>query len=145
MMHSDAQDARIDEIIGDDEEATFDDCRDKFYEHLKSSLRLPCDVTGAEDFDWEEYYVIGPGDRKEHTKLRKNRPSYEDIFELLAIENGVYSEWMMFDGEDLAGHVRRKSDGKEFYLGLAELMAVDKKSKNYQLIHDYAVWFVNNR
>ena len=48
-------------------------------------------------------------------------------------------------GEDLAGHVRRKSDGKEFYLGLAEIVAVDKKSKNYQLLDDYAVWFVNNR
>jgi hypothetical protein len=52
---------------------------------------------------------------------------------------------MMFYGEDLAAHVRRKPDGKEFYLGLAELKAVTRKSKNYQLLHDYAVWFVNNR
>jgi hypothetical protein len=45
----------------------------------------------------------------------------------------------------VAGHVRRKSDGKEFHLGLAEIEAVDKKSKNYQLLNDYAVWFANNR
>ncbi len=145
MTKLDAQDARIREIIGDDAEATFDDCRDKYYDHLENSFQLPCDVTGIEDFRWEEYYVIGPGDRKEHERLRKNQPSYEDIFELLAIENGVYSEWMMFHGEDVAGHVRRKSDGKEFHLGLAELEAVDKKSKNYQLLNDYAAWFVNNR
>jgi hypothetical protein len=55
------------------------------------------------------------------------------------------SEWMMFGGEDIAAHVRRKSDGKEFGLGLAELEAVNKKSRNYQLLDDYAVWFVNNR
>jgi len=53
--------------------------------------------------------------------------------------------WMMFYSEDVAAHVRRRSDGKEFYLGLAEIKAVDKKSINYQLIDDYAVWLVNNR
>jgi hypothetical protein len=145
MSQRDAQDARIAEIIGGDEEAPFDDCRDKFYDHIESSLRLPCYVTGIEDFHWEEYYVIGPGDREEHERLRKNQPSYEDIFELLAIEDGVFSEWMMFPDEHVAAHVRRKSDGKKFHLGLAEIEAVDKKSKNYQLLNDYAVWFVNNR
>jgi len=145
MTQLDAQDARIDEIIGGDEEATFDDCCDKFYDRLERSLQLPCDVTGIEDFRWEEYYVIGPGDPKEHERLRKNQPSYEDIFELLAIENGVCSEWMKSHGEDLAGHVRRKSDGREFHLGLVEIEAVDKTSKNNQLLNDYAVWFVNNR
>ncbi|HQX49483.1 MAG TPA: hypothetical protein PLR25_06225 [Planctomycetaceae bacterium] len=145
MTPLDAQDARIEEIIGGDEEATFDECRDKFYDHLENSLKLPCDVTGSEDFRWEEYYVIGPGDPKEHERLRKNQPSYRDVFELLAIEDDVVSEWMMFRGEDVAGHVRRRSDGKEFHLGLAEIKAVDKKSKNYQLLDDYSVWLVNNR
>ncbi len=51
---------------------------------------------------------------------------------------------MMFD-EDIVAHVRRKGDGKEFDLGLAELRATDKKSSNFQLIDDYAVWLVNNR
>lgn len=44
----------------------------------------------------------------------------------------------------MAGHVRRKSDSREFYLGLSEIEAVDKKSENYQLLEDYAVWFVND-
>jgi len=145
MTRLDAQDARIEEIIGDDEKATFDDCQTRFCDHLARSLQLPCDVTGIEDFRWEEYYVIGPGDPKEHERLRKNQPSYEDIFELLAIEAGVFSEWMMFHGDDVAGHVRRKSDGKEFLLGLAEIKAVDEESRNYQLLNDYAVWFANNR
>lgn len=144
MTQLDEQDARIEEIIGIDE-ADFEDGVDKFLCHLKSSLQLPCDVTGIEDFDWEEFYLLGPGDSKEYKQLRKDQPSYQDTFELLAIEKDVYSEWMMFHDEDLAAHVRRKSDGKEFVLGLAEIEAVDKKSLNYQLLDDYSVWFVNNR
>ena len=145
MTKRDAQYARIEEIVGDDEEPTSGDCLDKFHDHLASSLQLPCDVTGIEDFGWEEIYVIGPGDPEEYERLRKNQPSFEDKFELLEIKKDVYSQWMMFYDEDLAGRVLRKSDGKEFHLGLAEIKAVDKKSKNYQLLDDYAVWFVNNR
>lgn len=145
MLEMDAQDARIAAIVGDDKESTFDDGVDNFYQLLKSALQLPCAVTGIEDFQWEEYYVIGPGDPKEYERLRRTQPSYRDTFKLLAIEKDVCSEWMMFHHEDIAGHVRRKSDGKEFHLGLTEIKAVDKRSKNYQLLDDFAVWFVNNR
>lgn len=55
------------------------------------------------------------------------------------------SEWMLFAGEDLAAHVRRKSDGKEFCLGLAELEVTNKKSKNHQFLEDYVVYFANYR
>ena len=145
MSRMDAQDARIAAIVGDDEESTFDEGVGKFYAFLKRSLQLPCHVTGIEDFRWEEFYVIGPGDPKEHERLRQTQPSYRDTFELLAIEQDVFSEWMMFHDEDIAAHVRRKADGKEFHLGLAEIEAVDKKSRNYRLLHDFAVWFVNSR
>lgn len=145
MTQPDAQDLRIEAIIGDDDEISFDDCVDIFYNHLKASLQLPCDVTGIEGFRWEDRYVIGPGNHKEYERLRKNQPSYEDIFELLSVERDATSEWMMYSDEDVTGLVRRKSDGKEFYLGLAEIKAIDKKSVNYQLLDDYAVWFVNNR
>jgi hypothetical protein len=57
----------------------------------------------------------------------------------------VVSEWMLFAGDDIAAHVRRKSDGKEFVLGLAELSAVDKSSSNYRHLNDYAVFLVNYR
>ena len=137
--------ARIATIIGEAEEATFDEVCDRFYQHLKKALQLPCDVTGVEDFRWEEYYVIGPGNRQEYKRLCQSQPSYRDVFELLAIEKDVCSEWMMFRGEDLGAHVQRKSDGKEFWLGLAEIKAVDKKSQNYQLIDDFGCWFVNSR
>ena len=44
---------------------------------------------------------------------------------------------------DLKAHVRRKTDGKKFILGLSELKATNEHSYDYQLLHDYAVWLVN--
>ena len=145
MTEFDAQQARIDAIFGSDEELTFEAAIERFYQHLQQSLKLPCDVTGIEDFRWEEYYVLGPGAPAEYEKLSKTQPSYQDIFELLSIEKEVFSEWMMFDSEDLAARVRRQSDGVEFYLGLAEIEAVGRGTGNYQLLDDYSVRFVNNR
>jgi hypothetical protein len=145
MSRMDAQNVRIATIVGEAEESTLDEVFDKFYHHLKTELQLPCDVTGVEDFRWEEYYVIGPGNPQEYERLCQTQPSYRDVFELLAIEKDVCSEWMMFHGEDVGAHVRRKSDGKEFWLGLAEIKAVDKKSRNHQQIDDYGCWFVNSR
>ena len=68
--------------------------------------------------------MLGPGNQREYERLRKRQPSYRDHYDLLEIEKGVISEWMLFWGEDIAARVKRKSDGKEFYLGLAELGAV---------------------
>ena len=141
----DAQDTRIEAIIAEEENLNFNDSSDKFYNHLLISLQLPCDVTGIEDFRWEERYVFGGDSSKTYRKLRETQPSYQDVFELLAINNGIHSKWMLYNGEDLAACVRRKSDGKEFYLGLAEIEAVNIKSENYKLLDDYSVWFVNNR
>jgi hypothetical protein len=141
----DEQFERIDAILGDSMDRGFEAAVRTFYEHLCRSLVLPCEVTGIEDFDWEEYYVIGPGSRKEYDRLRKQRPSYRDTFELRKINLGDVSEWMMFGGDDIAAYVRRKSDRKEFVLGLAELKAVDESSPAYQLLDDYSVFFVNYR
>jgi len=145
MTDYDELDARVHKILGDeDEQADIGDSVNRYIDHLVDSLQLPCTVTGSEDFNWEEFYVIGPGAPDAYERLRVNAPSYQDHFDLLSIEKDVISEWMMFD-EDIVCHVRRQSDGKLFYLGLAEIEAVDKDSKNHQLLNDYAVWFVNNR
>jgi len=55
------------------------------------------------------------------------------------------SQWAMCFEDDIGAYVRRISDGKKFLLGLSELKATDKKSKSYQLLDDYSVWFVNDR
>lgn len=141
----DKQFQRIDAIVGDNAERDFAEALNMFYTHLRQHLVLPCDVTGTEDFRWEERYVLGPGDPKEYARLKKNQPSYKDHYELLKIEQDVVSEWMLFAGDDIAAHVKRKSDGKKFVLGLAELSAVDKSSSNYRHLNDYAVFLVNYR
>jgi len=144
-MNRDAQDKRIAAILKENEDLDFDEAVKVFYEYLMSNLSLPCEVTGIEDFGWEEIYVFSPGDKEEYDHLKKTQPSYTDQYELLGIDCEAKSEWMLFWEEDIGAHVRRISDGKKFLLGLSELKATDKKSKNYQLLDDYCFWFVNNR
>ncbi len=144
-MGRDDHDKRIAAILGEIEDLNFDETIDIFCEYLKTNLSLPCKVTGIEDFRWEEIYVFGFGDEEEYDHLKKTQPSYTDRYELLGIDRKGKSEWMLFWGDDIGANVRRISDGKEFLLGLSELKATDKKSKNYQLLDDYSVWLVNNR
>jgi hypothetical protein len=47
--------------------------------------------------------------------------------------------------DELKAHVRRKTDNKEFVLGLSELKGTSKGSENYRILHDYALWLVNYR
>jgi hypothetical protein len=141
----DAQWKRIEAVVGSDESGTFEEGVAAYYEHLRQSLELHCDVRGSEDFRWEEPYVLGGWDPAEYKRLKKTQPSYRDRFELLEIKDGVWSEWMLFGGDDIGARVRRRLDGSEFWLGLAELKAVKKDSRNAQLLHDFAVFFVNSR
>jgi len=144
MSKFDDQMKQWDAILGDAAEGTQEDTLNVLFEHLKANLQLPCEVTGTEDFRWEEPYVLGGRSQQEYKRLKKTQPSYTDNYDLLDIEQGWRSEWMMFD-EDIVAKVRRKSDGKEFDIGLAELRVTDKKSPSFQLVDDYAVWLVNNR
>jgi hypothetical protein len=137
------QDRRILDAIGD-VDVDADEAFRRWYRHLASRLTLPCDVTGIEDFQWEEFFVVGPGNRAEYRRLQQNQPSYRDVFELTSITLDSESEWCMFPDE-VKAHVRRKTDGKRFVLGLSELKATNKDSQNYQMLHDYAVWLVNYR
>ncbi|MCE9531413.1 MAG: hypothetical protein K8T89_09880 [Planctomycetes bacterium] len=117
-----------------------------FYEHLLRNFKFPFEVTGIEDFNWEEYYVFGGHETQvEYEQLKKTQPSYQDRYDLLGIEKGVFSEWMLFHGNDIGAYVKRKSDGMEFCLGLSELKGVDKKSANAKLLDDFAVFFANSR
>ena len=145
MVRIDEEWQRIAAVLGEVSEESHERCVEKFYQHLRASLQLPCEVTGIEDFEWEEIYVLGPGDPVEYQELRLTQPSYKDRFELLEIEKEVDSEWMMFHHDDLGAHVRRKSDRKEFRLGLSELKAVGKDSLNKRLLDDYSTWFCNSR
>ncbi|HEX5555188.1 MAG TPA: hypothetical protein VFX43_18250 [Chitinophagaceae bacterium] len=108
-----------------------------YKKYLEENLELPVEVTGIDDFSWEEFYLLGPGDKREYEQLRKSRPSYTDKFNLRKIAK----DYNDFDG--LFALVTRITDNKRFRIPLEELKVTDKKSKQYQLLNDYGVWFVN--
>ncbi len=141
------QEQRIGEIVGLDEDGEVLEVNDKtlatYRDYLEKHLEFPCYLTGIEDlgcFGWEEYYTIGPGSKKDHERLRKTKPSYLDTYEFLGFEDRVKDEFY-----GLLVTVKRMSDNKKFCLPLSDLKATDEKPKNYQLLDDYAVWFVNWR
>ncbi len=107
--------------------------------HLRKQIRLPCRVTGMEDFPWEERFFFGHGSKREHEKMKKTNPSSDDTFELLGFEDD-FDDW---DG--IRAKVRRVTDKKEFVIGLQWLEAISEQSPNYQLLSDYSSWFVNHR
>jgi len=111
-----------------------------YLKYLKNHVEIPCQLTGIEDFEWEEPYVFGFGSKREYQELKKTQPSYTDKFNLIDFINDIDDE---YDG--IFVNVQRLSDKKQFILPLADLKSTDRKSKNYQLLDDYSVWFVNNR
>jgi hypothetical protein len=136
----DKQRQRILNILkGQDEDEIFvsEENLRTFLEYLKENLEFPCLVTGIEDFPWEERFVFGYGDKKEYEKLKKTNPSYSDRFTLLEFEDFVPGE------EQIFVKVERVKDKNRFSLPLDTLEAVGRKSKNYQLLDDYACWWVN--
>jgi hypothetical protein len=138
-----SQDKRIADIFGKKEVPNVtDETLEIYLNYLKQHLGMPCQVTGIEDmgcFAWEEYYTFGPGSERKYAKLKKKRASYTDTFELLSFDDEVNED----DG--IVVYVRRLSDEKKFALTLSDLKATDEKSKNHELLDEYATWFVNWR
>ncbi len=94
-------------------------------------------LTGREDFLWEEFYVFGPGDKKEYEELKKSRGSYTDTYVLADIPEKTIG------GHDLIARVKRQSDEKKFDIGLSWLTTKKKKTDAYQMLDDFATWIVN--
>jgi hypothetical protein len=136
MSDTKAQENRIEKILGEDNLEVSDESLGMYRSYLRENIKLPCDLTGIEDFRWEEYYILGPGDKKEYEELKKTQPSYQDVFTFISFDDQI-------DDEGLMAKVTRISDRKQFILPLADLKATDKKSPNYRLINDYSVWFIN--
>ena len=110
--------------------------------YLKQHLEVPCLLTGIESrgsFAWEASYIFGRQRPKEYAQRKKQQPSYTDTYALLRFEE-AYDAY-----EGIAVQVRRLSDKKRFVLPLVHLKVTEEQSKNYQLLHDYVVWFVNWR
>ena len=99
-----------------------------YLKYLKNHIEIPCQLTGIEDFEWEEPYVFGFGSKREYEELKKTQPSYKDKFNLIKFVDGIGDE---YDG--IFVHVQRVCDEMKFVLPLAELKSTDRKSENYQL------------
>jgi len=136
MPKLDQQDQRLANIFGTKDIPAVDiETLERYLAYLKQHVTFPCQLTGIEDFDWEASYVISPGSQWEHERLRQTRPSYRDTYELLSFDDDMDPDSGIFV------NVQRVSDKKPFVLPLADLKATQKKSKNYQLLDDFSVWF----
>jgi len=140
MDEFEKQEKRITAILGTKKLDVTRKTLSTYLKYLKSHVEIPCQLTGIEDFEWEEAYVFGFGSKKEYEELKKTQPSYKDKFDLIKFIDEIddYYDGIFVD-------VQRVSDKKKFVIALADLKSTDRKSKNYQLLDDYAVWFVNNR
>ena len=125
---------RIASVLGDDNGLTPENVR-RYCAYLKKHLTFPVRVTGIEDFQWEEPYVIGGWDQDEYEELKKTNPSYTDKFDLLDI--------LSSESDDLIAVIKRISDDQTFQMDLSWLRCVDRKSPDYRTLDDYSVWFVN--
>lgn len=113
-----------------------------YFSYLKERLEVPCLLTGIESmgyFGWEERFEFGYGSKAEYERLRKERGSHRDRYELKDFEATLEGDW------DILVNVTRTTDGKRFTIPLSELEAVDQTSANYVLLNDYTVWMVNWR
>ena len=119
------------------------DAVDNFRIHIAAQMQFPFQATGREPFNWEVPFLSGEGSAAEYERLKRSGPSHKDQFQLMGLEDG-FSTWMRYQEEDITVHARRINDGRDFWLGLAELRAVETGSPNHQLIEDY-VSFVRSR
>ena len=138
MSYFEEKERRIARILGEDEVPDVEDISlTRYLAYLKKNLEHPCYLTGIEDFPWEERFVFGYGSESEYEKLKKTQPSFTDTFEFLGFEEDISEDF------GLLVKVKRVADKRKFTLPLADLEATDEQSKNYQLLNDFSVWFVN--
>jgi hypothetical protein len=137
MNEDELQEVRIKEIFGGTSLAVSVDSLQIYRDYLQKNITFPCDLTGREDFLWEEIYVFGGGDTDEYAELKKTQPSYTDTYTFMSFDD------QKEERDGLLVTVKRLSDHNQFVLPLADLKVIDRKSQNHQLVHDYAVWFVN--
>lgn len=135
----DEQEKRIIEILGSDDVSVNMNNLQQYFNYLKENLKTNCILTGMEDFDWEEPYLLGGWSKKEYEKLKITKPSYTDIFEFIGLIE-EYDDW-----KGIYTCVKRVSDKKQFNIPLWDLKVIDKKDLNFLIISDYSSWMTNYR
>lgn len=133
----DEEEKRILSILNSDDYYVSEENQKIYFEYLSKNVQRPCIMTGMEDFDREEPYLLGGWSQKEYAKLKLTQPSYTDQFELLGFVDEI-------DGwKGILVKVKRVADNKKFDLPLWDLKVIDDKSPNYLLVSDYSSWMTN--
>jgi hypothetical protein len=109
----------------------------KYLNYLQTTLILPFQATGFENFEWEEPFLFGNKAKAEYEKMKLTKPSYTDVFEVLSLNTKVN------DTMGIMANVRRVSDKKDFILPLWDLKVVDEDSLEAEVVSDYASWMTN--
>jgi hypothetical protein len=136
MERSDERDRRIAKILGADNLAVTLKSLTLYRDYLRKNLDTPCTMTGVEGFPWKET-PVSDDDKTEYEAAKEKQPSYTDIYELKRFED------LIDEVHGILVKVKRVTDNRRFILDLASLKGADEKSKNYELLDDYSVWFVN--
>jgi len=131
------EEKRIVEILNSQESFVTESNLQKYYNYLKDNLKLSCVLTGMEDFEWEEPYLIGGWSKAEYEKKKLIKPSFTDHFELVDFISKI-DDW-----KGIIVKVKRLSDDKVFELPLWDLKIIDKDSSDYLLVSDYSSWMTN--
>ncbi len=135
QIHLEIFEQQLEEILGTRKlEVTINNLK-KYLKYLKENIEYPCVVTGMDEFEWEEYYTIGPGSKKEYQKLKKTQPSHTDKFNILKLNDTLDDKY------GILADVQRGSDQRKFTLPLAELESVVEDSLNSELLENYSMWF----
>jgi hypothetical protein len=133
---SDEQNKKFEKILDIWDLWVSEENHNRFLDYLAEHIKTPCVLTGAENFSWEEPYLLGIFDQTEYEKLKKERPSSADQFKLIRLE-GIDDRW------GILVKVRRISDKKIFIIPLWELKTADKKDRNHPFIDAYSNWMSN--
>ena len=134
-IHEEVFEEKLEEVLGTTTFKVNQTNLKKYLKYLKQNLAMPCLVTGVEEFEWEEYYTVGPGSQKEYQKLKKTQPSYTDEFNILKLDNKLDVR----DG--ILAVLERTTDNLKFTLPLAELEGVVEDSVDAKLLQYYGIWF----
>lgn len=134
-IHEEVFEEKLEEVLGTTTFKVNQTNLKKYLKYLKQNLAIPCLVTGVEEFEWEEYYTVGPGSQKEYQKLKKTQPSYTDEFNILKLDNKLDVE------HGILAVLERTTDNLKFTLPLAELEGVAEDSVDAKLLQYYGIWF----
>jgi hypothetical protein len=137
MEKSKIREQRIAEIVGADNLTVTLKSLTLYRDHLRRNLDTPCIMTWLEGFPMKENPVFGYDDETKYEPPKEKQPSHKDIYELKRFEE------LIDEVHGILVKVKRIHDNQRFILDLASLKGLEETSKNYKLLDDYSVWFIN--